>query len=104
MSNQKKYHAAIEIKTLTLSYLKNMIKLKECIVRSEEDEFICVYNNVINFCQELFDFSAELAKKEKPPEIIGSMDRGINDFINWDKGGGCGGGDCGSCGSGGCSP
>ena len=102
MPNQKKYHAAIEIKTLTLSYLRNMIKLKECIMNSEEDEFICVYNNVINFCQELFDFSAELAKKEKPPEITASFDRGINDFIDWGKGS-CGGGDCGNCG-GGCSP
>ncbi|MFA5049169.1 MAG: hypothetical protein WC516_09155 [Patescibacteria group bacterium] len=98
MTDQKKYHGAIEIKDIVSYFLRRMDDIRSYVGYTEEEELILKFNSVGESCKELFALAAKIADAERPPErIVENPDRGIDDFFS--------GRDCGcddDC-SGGCS-
>lgn len=107
MSDQKKYHGAIEVKDVVSYFLRRINDIKLYVEVSEEQELIHKFSEVENSCRELHELASKIAVVERPPDrVVSDPDRGISDFLS--NSGDCDD-DCGVCGNcggscGGCNP
>ena len=106
MSDFKRYHAAIEIKSIVSYHLRRISEIRIVVEDSKVEELIGLFNESEQACQRLYTLASEIADTDrcetKVPEYA---DRGIDDFLS---GADCGcdddcSGGCSGCG-GGCNP
>lgn len=109
MSDQKKYHGAIEVKDIVSYFLRRINDIKLYVEVSDEQDLIRKFSEVEHSCKELHELASKIAVAERPPDrIVNDPDRGISDFLSSscdcddDCEGGCG--NCGGGSCGGCSP
>ena len=95
--SQKKYHAAIEVKSITAYYLRRISDLENIVDEAEDCDLTRFFHESEQKCRELLAKASEMAEANRiETPIPDHADRGIDEFLG-DSSNDCD--DCdGSCG------